>query len=297
VLRLRRLRRLVDDGILDERAELSPRDPTVPTWEAARYPDWQLARMQAYATQVDRMDGGIGRIVETLRRRGLLDDTLLVFLSDNGASDEELPKRSHPAPAGTPHPGNSPEIRPGPSDTYASYGGAWANLSNTPFRLYKRWVHEGGIATPFVVHWPAGMLARGGVVHTQFQLTDVLPTILEATGADYPRTAPPLAGRSMLPALRGASVEPRPLYWEHTGNAAIRLGDWKLVRRFGFDWELYAMSLDRSELHDLAAGRTEVVRELAAAWEEWAAASGVLAWERILELYRRRGLTEEDAWM
>jgi arylsulfatase len=293
-LRERRLRNLTDAGLLDERAQLSPRDERVPPWE--RDP-WQTARMQAYAAQVDRMDQGIARIVETLRRSGILDDTLLLFLSDNGASDEELPKarfdeRTDIVPRGV-QVGNTPAITPGPPDTYASYGVGWANLSNAPFRLYKRWVHEGGIATPLVVHWPKGELHAGGVAHALFQLTDVLPTILDATGA----TGPALEGRSMLPALRGESQDPHPLFWEHTGNCAVRVGDWKLVRSFGDDWELYSMALDRTELRDVAHERPRLVRELASLWDDWAERAEVIPWQRILDRYARLGRTEEDAWM
>jgi arylsulfatase len=295
LLRARRLRNLTDAGLLDERARLSPRDERVGPWE---HDVWQLARMRAYAAQIDRMDQGIGRIVETLRSAGVLDDTLLLFVSDNGASDEELPKaqfeqRPDVGPAGV-RVGNTPAIEPGQADTYSSYGVGWANLSNAPFRLYKRWVHEGGIATPLVVHWPNGNLRAGGVAHTMFQLTDVLPTILDATATDAPSG---LEGRSMLPALRGGTVEQRPLFWEHTGNAAVRLGDWKLVRGFGGEWELYSLELDRAELHDVADEQPARVRELAALWDAWAERAEVIPWRRILEHYARRGQSEEEAWM
>ena len=295
-LRARRLRNLTDRGLLDERAQLSPRDARVEPW---RHDEWQLDRMRVYAAQIDRMDQGIARLVSALRARGVLDDTLHLFHSDNGASDEELPKnerfaeRADIVPPGV-RVGNTPAVRPGPPDTYASYGVGWANLSNAPFRLYKRWVHEGGIATPLVVHWPDGGLRGGAVAHTLFQLTDVLPTILDATGVPMP---PELGGRSMLPALRGESQEEQPLFWEHTGNGAVRLGDWKLVRGFGGAWELYSMSLDRAELHDLAAEHPQLVVELAALYDAWAERAGVIPWQVIVDLYERRGQSEEDAWM
>jgi arylsulfatase A-like enzyme len=294
-LRARRLRNVTDLGLLDEHAQLSPRDERVPPWSPD---DWQLERMQAYAAQIDRMDQAIARIVAALRARGVLDDTLLLFLSDNGASDEELPKderfaeRTDIVPPGV-RVGNTPDVRPGPPDTYASYGVGWANLSNAPFRLYKRWVHEGGIATPLVVHWPNGGLGGGRVAHTMFQLTDVLPTILDAARVDHVQ----LEGRSMLAALRGEAAEERPLFWEHTGNAAVRLGDWKLVRGFGGEWELYSMALDRTELHDVASDNPQVVRELRSLYEAWAERADVIPWQRIVELYERRGQSEEDAWM
>jgi arylsulfatase len=304
VLREARLRRLVAEGIMPAGTTLSDRDPSQPAWRDAPDPAWQLTRMQAYAAQIDRMDRGIGRIVTALEETGALDNTIVIFLSDNGASAEPLPigdveafrrRRSIVPPstwAGAPlRIGNSPDIEPGPEDTYASYGRAWANLSNTPFRFYKRWVHEGGISTPLIVHWPAGGLGAR-VVDTAFQLTDVVPTVLEATGVRHPSTYPdrdplPLEGRSMLPALRGARVEPGTLYWEHIGNTAIRRGRWKLVREHGTPWELYDIDADRAELVDLAGRQPDVVRELAAAWSTWAERVGVIPWERVQEIYRR----------
>lgn len=313
VLRERRLRRLVAEGVLPPGTALSGRDPTQPAWDDAPDKAWQVRRMQVYAAQVQRMDAGIGRIVDALERTGRLDDTVVVVLSDNGASPEDLPKgelesfrlRTDILPPrardGRPvRVGNTPDIEPGPEDTYASYGRAWANLSNTPFRFYKRWVHEGGIAAPFVVHWPAGGLAAGQIVHLPVQLVDVLPTLLECVGAEYQRARRgrdvlPAEGRSFLPALRGDLQEPVPLYWEHTGNAAIRVGSFKLVREYPGPWELYDMSVDRTELHDLAAHRPDVVAELAAQWVLWADRVGATRWEATRALYAERGLGDEEA--
>jgi arylsulfatase len=305
-LREARLRRLVAEGLIPAGTTLSGRDPSQPSWRDAPHPAWQLARMQAYAAQVDRMDRGVGGIVTALAEMGVLADTLFLFLSDNGASAEDLPmgdpesfRRRHsivpPATwAGASlRLGNTPDIEPGPEDTYASYGRAWANLSNTPFRFYKRWVHEGGISTPLIAHWPAGRI-EPGVVDTPFQLIDVVPTVLEAAGVEHSsayagRRRLPLEGRSMLPALRGGRVEPRTLYWEHLGNAAIRRGRWKLVREHGTAWELYDVDLDRAELVDEAASRPGLVADLAAAWSAWASRVGVIPWEHVQELYRREG--------
>jgi len=252
------------------------------------------------------MDRGVGRIVAALTETGALPNTLLCLLSDNGASAEGLPiadpetfrhRRSIVPPstwAGAAlRIGNTPDIEPGPDDTYASYGRAWANLSNTPFRFYKRWVHEGGISTPLIVHWPDGGI-KASILHTPFQLTDVVPTVLDATGVAHPASYPgreplPLEGRSMLPALRSAQVEPATLYWEHLGNAAIRQGRFKLVREHPHSWELYEIDADRAELCDLARNRPEIVVELGAAWAAWAKRVGVIPWERIQEIYRRDG--------
>jgi arylsulfatase len=305
-LREARLCRLVAEGLMPPGTTLSGRDPTQPSWRDAPHQAWQLTRMQTYAAQIDRLDRGVARIVAALTRTRALADTLFCFLSDNGASAEGLPmadpeafrrRRSIVPPAtwaGAPlRIGNTPDIEPGPEDTYASYGRAWANLSNTPFRFYKRWVHEGGISTPLIVHWPHGGL-RPRVLDTPFQLTDVVPTVLEAAGVAYPSRYPgrsplPLEGRSMLPALRGGTVEPRTLYWEHLGNAAIRRGRWKLVREHPGPWELYDIDFDRAELLDQAPKHPHVVAELDAEWAAWANRVGVISWERIREIYRRDG--------
>ncbi len=310
VLRERRMKRLRSEGILDASASLSERDPTQPAWDAADDKDWRARRVEVYAAQIDRLDQGVGRIVHALQDTQVLDDTLFIFLSDNGASDEDLPKitmerfrtrtdlvRLETRAGRAVRIGNETNIWPGPEDTYASYGRAWANLSNTPFRYYKRWVHEGGIATPLIAHWPNGALGNTSVVQTPFQLTDVLPTILEATGARHPDD-PAIhrpEGRSMLPAWRGQTVPDATLYWEHTGNAAIRRGPWKLVREFPHEWELYDLTRDRSEIHNVAAANPAVVQELAEEWQRWADRVGVIPFETTLRLYRDRGLTDEEA--
>jgi arylsulfatase len=301
VLRTRRRQRQLEAGICSGDATLDRRDPAVPAWEDEPEQKWQLERMEAYAAQVRAMDRAVGTILTALDETGRRDNTIVVFLSDNGGCAEEL--RSDPegadrfrrhhliippsAPDGTPMKvGNSPDIHPGTADTYTSYGQAWANLSNTPFRLYKRWVHEGGIATPLIVSWPAGGLT-GDVIDAPHQLTDIAPTLLEAT--DVPALAereghpmPALPGVSMLDLLRGGAPVEHDLFWEHIGNAAIRSGDWKLVREYDGPWELYDLSTDRSESNDLAAQQPERVQELAARWQRWADAVGVIPYGDVL---------------
>lgn len=313
VLRERRMARLRALGLVDDSAVLSDRDPSGPAWQDAPHKEWQARRMEVYAAQIDRLDQGVGRIVDALRATGRLDDTLLIFLSDNGASDETLPLvklerfkersdilRLHARDGREVRIGNEPTVDPGPEDTYASYGRSWANLSNTPFRYYKRWVHEGGIAAPFIVRWPQGRLLAGSVSRAPCQLTDVVPTILEATGATYPaefkgRQMPPPEGRDMLPALRGGAMPEGALYWEHTGNAAIRRGRWKLVREYPKPWELYDLSCDWTELRDLAPAHPDVVAELSRDWDAWAARVGVIPWDVTLDLYAARGQPEREA--
>ncbi len=197
-LRAERHRRQQESGLLAAEWGLTERDDDVPAWDETADTDWQARRMAVYAAQVELMDAAIGRVIEAQRAAGRLDNTVIIFLSDNGGCAEEMPpghvdelaqKPPHVAAVTRSgervRRGNSPEIVPGGPDTYSSYGTPWANLSNTPFREYKHWVHEGGIATPLIAHWPAGIPA-GGTVHDPHQLPDVMATLLEITGADYP---------------------------------------------------------------------------------------------------------------
>ncbi|MBR7742687.1 arylsulfatase [Phycicoccus sp. BSK3Z-2] len=282
-LRAARLERLREEGLLGESARLSERDLSQPAWDEVTETSWEASRMAAYAAMVTAMDRGIGRILDTLEARGELENTIVVFLADNGGC-AEIPggaakfraRNRVEMPDGRPvRVENTPDVPPGGPDTWCAYGPAWANLSNSPFRLYKRWTHEGGIASPFVVHWPAGGLAEGAVVDTPFQLTDVMPTFLEAAG--LPRNDG--RGSSMLETLRGGEgPAAHTLYWEHIGNCAVREGDWKLVREAERPWELYDLGTDRSELDDLAPAHPERVEAMAAAWQEWADGVGVLPW-------------------
>ena len=315
VLRERRMTRLRETGLLADAVKECERDPEEPAWEDTQHKAWEARRMEVYAAQVHRMDQGIGDILATLEQTGQLENTLVFFLSDNGASAEVLPldgsaeafikrrpdlERLKPRNGRDLQVGNEPSIVPGPEDTYASYGRAWANLSNTPFRLYKRWTHEGGISTPLIVHWPAGDLDKGSIVRTPSQLTDVLPTILEAAQVPYPdnyrnRDIPKSEGHSLLSALRGDEAADHPLFWEHTGNAAMRQGRWKLVREYPKPWELYDMDTDRVEKINLAGSNPDIVRDLVAQWEAWANRVGVVLWDNVLEGYRAEGKNETEA--
>ncbi|HTL40668.1 MAG TPA: arylsulfatase [Pseudolysinimonas sp.] len=303
-LRRERRERQQELGILDDQWQLTDRDPEVPAWDDVADPDWQARRMEVYAAQVHRMDAGIGRIVQTLRDLGQLDDTLILFLSDNGGCAEELdfdlsPYSEPRTRAGAEvRFGNEPGIVPGDEGTYASYGRPWANLSNAPFREYKHWVHEGGIATPLVVHWPAGIGTDPRIRHQPFQLTDIVPTVLDAARAHYPaevdgRPILPSEGVSMLPVMRGATAPERSLFWEHEGNGAVRSGRWKLVRKYGEPWELYDIDVDRTELHDLAAAHPDLVARLSAEYQQWAERCGVKPRDELLRARLRRATTPE----
>ena len=316
-LREARLQRLVEAGILDRAWALTERDPTQPAWTQAEHKEWLLRCMEVYAAQIDRMDQGIGRILDALEQTGQLENTLVIFMADNGACAEDIPvdvpveelvnnlmiARSHTRDGAEVRFGNKPDIMPGPEDTYQSYGTAWANLSNTPFRLYKHWIHEGGISTPLIFHWPQGIAEKGSVRHTPGYLPDIMATILDITSTSYPqqrdgKPLPALEGTSLMPVFDGEMAQRGPMFWEHEGNAAVRMGKWKLVRKYPDPWELYDMEQDRTETVDLAAQQPERVADMCARYDEWAARCGVIPREKILELMRSQPAAfweEEDA--
>jgi arylsulfatase A-like enzyme len=312
-LRQERLRRMVAEGLLEPSLQLSDRDPAVPDWDGVDDPTWEVRRMEVYAAQIDRMDQGIARILATLNRLNRLDNTLVIFLSDNGGCAEELPPETvdmlREQGIGTTRTsaqttrdgqpvavGNRPDVMPGPESTFQSYGRAWANLSNTPFREYKHWVHEGGVSTPFIVSWPTGIPTKGQITTQVAHITDLMPTLLEAVGATYPaqrngQPIPPLEGRSILSILRGGAREPdnqRALCWEHEGNCGVRRDKWKLVKKYGEPWELYDIDSDRTESDNLAGHHPQTVAELVATYEDWAARCGVIPRDTILGIYARR---------
>lgn len=309
-LREERLARLVRAGIIDASWTLTDRDPTQPPWDDAREKAWLLRCMEVYAAQIDRMDQGIGRILAALEETGRLENTLVIFLSDNGACAEDIPEgvnvqslvddlmiaRAETRDGRPVLLGNDPTVMPGAEETYQSYGVAWANLSNTPFRLYKHWIHEGGIATPLIAHWPDGIAEKGGLRHTPGQLPDLMATVLEVSGAQYPQTfegheIQPLEGVSLARSFPSDHDRQEPLFWEHEGNAAVRVGKWKLVREYPKDWELYDMETDRTEMHDIASAHPERVSALQAQYLNWAKRCGVIPREKILEEMKKLGGT------
>ncbi len=295
-LREQRLQRMRDMGVLDESSRLSERDPSQLPWDDAPDKAWQARRMEVYAAQVELMDQSIGKVVDTLKATGQLDNTLILFLADNGGCAEEandtwsaphIPIETY---AGDPVAvGNDPGVMPGAEENYQSYGIPWANVSNTPFRYYKHWVHEGGISSPLVAHWPEGIAARGGWSDQVSHLIDIMATVSEVGEAPYPVTfrgepVTPLEGNSLAPLFSGQQAQGHPegIFWEHEGNRAVRQGKWKLVSKRSRPeqgrWELYDLESDRSELEDLAAAMPERVAELAHLWQQWADRVGVVPW-------------------
>lgn len=283
-------------GIVNPRWEISPRDPESRPWTETSQQDWEDLRMATYAAQVECMDRGIGRLLDCLGRLGIDGNTFVMFASDNGGCAEFLAEesdpgerfryRTDPLDGRRIRVGNIPGLRCGGADTFMSYDLPWANASNAPFRRFKRWVHEGGISTPFIANWPARM-ERPGIVHEPAHFVDILATCLDAAGAGYPtefgdHDITPMEGESLLPLLEGADWNrERPICFEHEGNQAVRLGRWKLVRELGGAWELYDMEEDRTELHDLALANRPKAAELRTLYDDWARRCGVLPWEKL----------------
>ena len=313
-LREERLEKLVASGLLKDTWKLTERDPSQPPWSEAQADEqfraWTLRCMEVYAAQIDRMDQGIGRIIAALEKTGQLDNTVFIFLADNGACAEDIPDgvsidelvsklmiaRAETRSGEPVQFGNNPGRMPGPENTYQSYGTAWANLSNAPFRLYKHWIHEGGIATPLIIHWPRGIGERGGIRHAPGYLPDIMATILDITGTAYPATfegrpIDPIEGQSLLPVFAQDGGTRAPMFWEHEGNAAVRIGQWKLVKRYPRPWELYDLDADRTELRDLAAQHPERVADMAGQYDAWAARCGVIPREQIVTLMSSQGVT------
>jgi arylsulfatase len=298
-LRQTRYRRLTELGIIDPRWRLAPREDRVPAWVDATNKDWQLRRMEVYAAMIDNLDQNIGRVLVRLKQRGIDQNTLILFLSDNGGEAQELRptagRRPIHVPEKTPdgrpvQEGNDPKHMPGGPETFQSIGADWAHASNTPFRLWKRWAHEGGIATPMIASWPEALKKAGGITHQPAHVIDLMATCLDVAGVRYPdryngTSILPFEGKSLLPVLKGEQREEHEaLFWEHEGNRAVRAGKWKLVSRDTGQWELYDLQADRTELTDLAPSQPQRVAEMRASWDRWAARVGAVPpdeWQRL----------------
>lgn len=254
-------------GLIDPAWALSPRPADVKAWDSldAQQKDRFEHIMSIYAACVWHMDKEVGVLVSSLKERGLLDNTLILFMSDNGGNAESGPR------------GRLEGANPGAAGSTVFCGQSWATLENTPFRLYKHFEQEGGIASAFIAHWPAGMTARNQFRTEPSHIVDIMATVADVGGASYPaefngHAIPPMEGRSLKPAFTDQPLQPRDaIFWEHEGNAAVREGDWKLVRRDATGpWELYDLKADRTELHDLARTDPDKAKALLAKWEAWA---------------------------
>ena len=295
-------------GLIDPAWQLTE---TAGDWGKVRDRAFEARCMEVYAAMVDSMDQGIGRLVGELKATGQFENTLILYLQDNGGCAEATGRGTNAtARAGQPtlpllapdfgQQGSTPKqtrdgypvrqgigVMPGPADTYVAYGRGWANVSNTPFREYKHWVHEGGISTPLIAHWPRGIAAsrRNQLDPTPGHLIDIAATCADLAGAGEPAAsdalaAPRLEGASLRPAFEGRPVQrSTPLFWEHEGNRAVRDGRWKLVAKGPAGaWELYDLESDRTETHDLVSAQPDRAKAMITQWEAWARRAGVLPW-------------------
>ena len=312
-VRTKRYNKMIDMGLIKKDWPLSESYESPYTWEESDLKEWHAQCMEVYAAMIDNMDQGIGRITESLKRNGKIDNTLIFFLQDNGACAEQFGMRRelsgdidqwplNPMKTGELQYNMVPEVTrdgrpirigreviPGPADTYIGYDPMWANASNTPFRMFKHWTHEGGIATPLIIHWPQAIHTVGEFIDQPGQLVDIMATCVDVAGATYPETFKDrsiyqMEGISLLPAFDDKSLEREALYWEHEGNRAIRIGNWKLVsiphvkprmldkiEELSPDqWELYDLDSDRTETNDLAGEYPEKVKEMSKQWMIWA---------------------------
>lgn len=317
-LRILRFNKLKKLGIISSNCVLSKRSVEVPAWKDEPMKAWQVRRMEVYAAMIDVMDQGIGRIISALEEKGELENTVIFFMQDNGGCAEpqgseqpEIPPTEaqlvlKPTSYDSINLNKKPAytrdgrfvrsgrgVMAGDANAWMAYGPEWANVSNTPYRMYKQYVHQGGIASPLIVHWPKGNIKKGLITRQLSHLIDIVPTCLEITGAKYPtvfnnNTIQPLEGLSQVPALRNQTVKREYLFWEHSANRAIRMGDWKLVamvrsqKKFTLAdenvWELYDLANDPSESINLAQKFPGKVKEMAAKWEAEALRTKAKPW-------------------
>jgi arylsulfatase A-like enzyme len=285
-LRQKRLNKQKEVGLISQNTVISPDDDRILSWESLSYEQklFQDSIMATYAACVDMVDQGIGMLIDSLKAFGVYDNTLIMFLSDNGACAEG------------PNSGlgnNSGSGRIGSDVSFVRCGQGWANAQSTPYREYKHWIHEGGVRTPFIVHWPQGFPAKGEFRDEPGHIIDIMATIVDVTGATYPETFKgnpiiPMEGVSLTPVFQGEPLNRDTLFWEHEANRGIRVKNMKLVARTDVlrvftdaerdKWELYDMDVDPTELNNLADTYPDMVNRMRTAWEEWAVTKGVLPW-------------------
>ena len=274
-LRQQRYTKMQQLGVLDSTYTLSPWDTTAQRWDQTTNRSEWIRRMQVYAAMVDRMDQGIGHITERLKENDAWDNTLILFLSDNGGCAEDISGRNL----------HDSTVSIGAPGSYVAYRKPWAVASNTPFRRYKQWTEEGGIATPLIAHWPAGISRKNEWVHSYAHVVDIMATCAEVANVPYPAhylstAIKPLRGRSLLPLLTNDRPAPdvsRALYWEHFGHQAMRQGPWKIVTHAPhYRWSLFNMHQDPTELNDVATKYPRIVERMKQDYEGWASEVGVV---------------------
>jgi arylsulfatase A-like enzyme len=314
-MRFRKLKKL---GIISDQCVLTERGVDIPAWKDEPMKEWQVRRMEVYAAMIDVMDQGIGKIITALEQKGELENTVIFYMQDNGGCAEPQGSDKPAAPLTDEQKVLKPfsydlvsvekrtaytrdgryvrsgkGVMAGPADTWMAYGEEWANASNTPFRLYKQWVHEGGIASPLIIHWPKGITSKGRLSGQLSHLIDIMPTCLEIAGITYPEkfnnhSIIPPEGLSLVPVLKNKPVKREFLLWEHSANRAIRMGDWKLVAKVRSqkkfiladenNWELYNLKKDPSETKNLAAKYPEKVKMMADKWDQEALRTKMKPW-------------------
>lgn len=314
-LRFEKLKRL---GIISDNVVLTPRGVDIPEWKDEPLKDWQIRRMQVYAAMVDVMDQGVGKIISALEKKGELDNTIIFYMHDNGGCAETLNSNETEIPPtedekmgkfyskDSVFAGKKPTytrdgefirsgkgVMPGPANTFVSYGEGWANVSNTPYRLYKHYAHEGGIATPLIIQWPDGIKEKDQLRTQNGHLIDIMATCIDIAGLSYPEnfngnSIQPFEGKSLVPVFANKPLDRKFIFWEHEGNRAIRTGKWKLVSRTKIPkkftkadenaWELYDMEKDPSEMNNLALKYPSKVKTMSALWEKEALRTKAKPW-------------------
>ena len=305
-------------GIIPKNTVLSARSPEIPAWKDETMKPFQERRMETYSAMVDAMDQGVGKIIAALKEKGELENTIIFYMHDNGGCAElegsdkptvpltDEQKVLKPITADYIQMSKKPEytregkfvrsgrgVMAGPADTWMAYGPEWANVSNTPFRLYKQYVHQGGIASPLIINWPQGIKNKGAITRQVSHLMDIIPTVLEITGANYPSNfignkIQPLEGISLTPTFKNKTVDRKLVFWEHQANRALCMGNWKLVAKTKSpkkftkadenSWELYNLEQDPSEMNNLATKFPEKVKEMAEIWKKEALRTKALPW-------------------
>lgn len=289
-IREERHKKLIKEGIISAQTVLSERWKNHRSWEDNPDKAWDAHAIAVKAAMIDRMDAGIGRIITTLKETGQLDNTLILFLSDNGASSDNAQNYGPGYDrAGSTRDGRqvifpvNKKVLPGPQTTFASADDMWSNVSNTPFRYWKIKQYEGGIATPLIAYWPKGIDSKGTITNQVGHVIDFMPTFMELSGAKYPAkfkgsAITPYAGKSLADIFKGKQRKGHEyLFFEHLNSRGVRYGDWKLVTlNVNSPWELYNLRTDRTETKNVAKENPELLKKLSAAWEKWAAENDVL---------------------